>query len=255
MKVIVAGCFSPAIRALESLFQEGIGPKEIRLLTNDLRGNKFLIEYAKKYQIEFSTLAVKSNECHQWIKQFSPDVIFSIYFRDIFPGRVIQEPRMGCINLHPSLLPNYRGTFSAPWVILNSEKVTGISYHYIVEEVDAGKIILQHKVNVKKSDTAFSLYHRLIHVGLCQFPKAFDLVVRKKNPGTMQIGEPSYYPRKVPFAGIINPEWDIKKIDRFIRAMYFPPYRGAVVKLKNGEEREILSIADYQKLQKTGLVS
>jgi methionyl-tRNA formyltransferase len=252
MKIIIAGSFSPAIRALEFLFQEGLRPNEIRLLTHEIKNNRFLIEYAKNNNIAYSTLSVKTHRCFEWIGEFDADVIFSVYFRDIFPKAIIDLPIMGCVNLHPSLLPLYRGTFSAPWAILNNEKLTGISYHYITEKIDTGNLICQQKVLIKKTDTAFSLYYRLINKGLSHFPKVFDLVTRKRIKGEPQKGRSSYYSRKAPFNGFVDINWDIKQVDRFIRAMYFPPPKGACVILKNGETRELKSIFEYCQLLENG---
>ena len=64
---------------------------------------------------------------------------------------ILNIPKYGGINLHPSLLPKYRGTFSCPWAIINNEKKTGITYHFMNEKFDDGKIVLQKSSeNIKK---------------------------------------------------------------------------------------------------------
>jgi methionyl-tRNA formyltransferase len=185
---------------------------------------------------------------YDWIKDFCPDVIFSLYFRDILPQAILDIPRMGAVNLHPALLPKYRGTFSVPWAIINGEEYTGFSYHYMLAQVDLGNIILQRRVCIRSDDTAYSLYHRLITEGLGSFEEAFRLVTEDHYAGKPQVGESSYFSRKVPFGGYIDFRWTREQIDRFIRAMYFPPFRGALVQLDDGTDLEVTSIQQYDAL-------
>lgn len=254
MNVLLAAFYTPGIRAMEYLIQRGFQPQQIRLITHDLPRNETLIAYAAPHDIETKTLSIKSVEAHNWVKEFQPDVIFSLYFRDIIPKTILEIPPLGAVNLHPSLLPKYRGALSAPHVILNGEKITGFSYHYMIPEVDAGNIILQRQVAVLPDDTAYSLYHRLIIEGIYAFDEVFSLVTEKRYLGRKQQGDPSYYPRKVPFGGYIDPGWTREQIDRFVRAMYFPPFKGARVKLTGGQEKEISCIVEYDTLVAEGRV-
>ncbi len=248
MRVLIAGFYTPPLRAIEYLFQVGIRPENIGLLTYDTERNKMLVEFAKVNCIETKFFQIKSQEALEWVKEFAPDVLFSLYYRDIIPQSILNNPSMGAINLHPSLLPKYRGTFAAPWIIINGEKYAGFTYHYMLETIDTGKIILQKRVQVQQDDTAFALYHRLLIEGTKSFGKVFDLVTKNHYKGRPQRGKPSYFGRKVPFGGYINPSWSLEQINRFIRAMNFPPYKGALVRLADGSDKEINSIHEYQSL-------
>jgi methionyl-tRNA formyltransferase len=202
--------------------------------------------------IATSTLSVTSTEVYEWVKSFRPNVLFSLYFRDIVPETILDIPDLGAVNLHPSLLPKYRGTFSSVHAILNGEKFTGFTYHYMLPEVDAGNIIMQCKVAIEPHDTAYSLYHRLIVEGMTAFDEAFRLVTEERSPGERQVGEPSYYRREVPFGGYIDPRWSGEQIDRFIRAMYFPPFTGARIRLVGGHEKEVSSLVEYDAILRSG---
>lgn len=254
MNILLAAFYTPGIRAIEYLIQAGYRPEQIRLLTHDVDRNQALLAFAAVHGIETRTFSVKSAQAYAWIREFRPDVLFSLYFRDIIPQTVLNIPRLGAVNLHPSLLPKYRGAFSAPWVIINGEECTGFTYHYMVDRVDAGNIILQRQVPTRQDDTAYSLYHRLILEGMALFGEAVRLV-EECYPGEPQVGEYSYYPRKVPFEGRINPFWSRDQIDRFIRAMYFPPFKGAVVRLVNGQEHEVHTIEEYDALVASDLIA
>ena len=218
------------------------------MLTHNEQRNAVLLDYTAAHGIETQTHGVRSETAYGQVRDFRPDVLFSLYYRDIIPQRILDVPPLGCVNLHPSLLPKYRGTFSSAWAIINGEADTGITYHRMVPAVDAGNIILQRRVPTASNDTAYSLYHRLIIEGMSAFDLAFHLVVEERYPGEPQVGEPSYYPRQLPFRGYVDPKWDRKQIDRFIRAMWFPPFKGACVRLRGGTEQEVRSLAEYEAL-------
>ncbi|MES9899034.1 MAG: formyltransferase family protein [Sedimenticola sp.] len=247
MKILLTAYYSPGIRALDVLFAKGYRPEQIALLSHRDSRNGALIDYAGIHGIELCTAPAKSDEAYEWIKVFSPDAIFSLYYREIFPVRVLSLPSRGAVNLHPSLLPRYRGAFSAPWIIFNGENLGGYTYHYMNEKVDEGDVLLQQELCVNHDDTAYSLYHRVIHEAMKEFGDVVDMVANGVQ-GTPQQGEGSYFSRKVPFEGVIDPNWDEARIDRFIRAMYFPPFRGAIVRLEDGQELEIDTLESYRSL-------
>ena len=93
-----------------------------------------------------------------------PDVIVVASFGIIFPQSVLDVPVYGCLNLHPSLLPRYRGPTPIPAAILNGDDVTGTSVMIIEKKIDSGPILAQREVSIKPSDTTGSLADRLAHV-------------------------------------------------------------------------------------------
>jgi methionyl-tRNA formyltransferase len=116
-------------------------------------------------------------------------------------------------------------------VIINGEKNTGVTIHEMVEDVDAGDILYQEALEIDEFETSFSLYNKQISAFINIFDDFFiRLVENRLKPRKMQ-GGGRYYPREIPFNGIINTEWPIKKVEAFIRAMHFPPFRGALLKL------------------------
>ena len=248
MNILLAAFYTPGIRAIEYLIQRGFQPEQIRLITHDLPRNETLMVFAASHNIETKTCAIESMEAFEWVMEFQPDVIFSLYFRDIITERILAISAFGGVNLHPSLLPKYRGGFSAPHVILNGENYTGYTYHYMLPQVDAGNVILQRRVAVKANDTAYSLYHRLIIEGTRAFDEAFRLVIHERFLGRKQEGESSYYRRTVPNNGYIDPSWSREQVGRFIRAVYFPPFKGALIRLADGQEKEVSSLTEYDAL-------
>jgi methionyl-tRNA formyltransferase len=85
------------------------------------------------------------------------DLILVASCAEILKKDIIELPRFGCVNCHPSLLPKYRGPNPFFWVLLNREKETGVTFHYINEDIDGGDIILQHKIQITPQDNEESL--------------------------------------------------------------------------------------------------
>lgn len=208
--------------------------------------NKDFLDFIKFSNVKFSTK--KINNCLKIVKKERPQYLISIYYPYIISDQILKQVKFRVMNLHPSLLPKYKGCFSAPWVIINNEKYTGITYHYMFDKVDQGRIILQKKLRISKNDTAFSLYHKLITLGINNFPQAFKKL-KNRCRGIKQKEVKSYYRRGVPYEGYINLEWPRGMINRFIRAMYFPPFKGAVLKYKN-KEIEFQSVNEFKKFIK-----
>ena len=209
------------------LNQRECNEEDLFVVTYKLEENRTLIEHLEALKINYTTKSIRDYAVVKQIEKFAPDFMFSIYFRDIFKGDILNNMREKAINLHPSLLPDYKGCFSAPWVIINGESKTGISYHIMNEDVDAGNIIIQKELEIRNEDTAFSLYHKLVALGVEYFSEMFQLVVRKRYSGTPQESGGRRYGREIPYGGYLDLSWDQKKIHNFIRSTYFPPYNGA----------------------------
>ncbi len=95
------------------------------------------------------------------IKNLSPDFILEVAYGKIFPEEVINIPKECSINIHPSLLPGYRGASPIRWAIINNENITGVSANIMTKEIDTGKIIYQEKIDILPEDTYGSLYEKL----------------------------------------------------------------------------------------------
>ncbi len=211
----------------ELLNQKECAPGDILAVTYDDESNGTLLEHLRALGIRYKTGPINSAEVVEAIKGFSPDFLFSIYFRDIIGVEVLGLVRSASVNLHPSLLPDYKGCFSAPWAIINGEKRTGITYHIMAAGVDTGDILVQREISIGEEETAFSLYHRLVALGGRTFGEMFDLVARRGYRGSAQPPGGRRYRRGVPHEGFFKLEDGKDRIYRFIRAMYFPPHGGA----------------------------
>lgn len=184
-------------------------------------------------------------------KQFQPDLIISASYRKKIRGSVL-ELTPECINLHPSLLPRHRGCWSGFWTIFEGDVDTGVTCHRLVEKFDCGRILHQEHLAVMPDDTAASIYARILPVTAVCARHILELYFGAGLPvGEEQQGPASYHYRRLPFAGVIQPDWSDVQIERFIRAMHFPPFEGAVVLVggEGGERIEVKSLEDYQRIR------
>ncbi|AXH98436.1 formyl transferase [Sporosarcina sp. PTS2304] len=229
---------------LELLRNDEVNKSNLFVYTYDTKDNMEFINLIKSLNISFSYNNINRSICE--VKDFNPNLLISVYYRNIISAEILQIVNYKAFNLHPSLLPKYKGCFSSVWALLNGEVETGITFHYIDNGVDTGRIILQEKVAINKDDTAYSLYHKLITRFVQNFNLAFGLV-KKNYQGYLQSKhDGSYYSRDLPFDGMIEAKtctYDFAS--RFIRAMYFPPYPYAKIKFS----RDIIEFDCVKKLE------
>ncbi len=95
------------------------------------------------------------------IRKMEPDILFSFYYRNMVGKEILEIPPRGCLNLHGSLLPRYRGRCPVNWVLINGEKETGVTLHHMTPRPDDGDIVGQKTVPIDDNDTALSLHEKL----------------------------------------------------------------------------------------------
>src|SRR3990167_8512548 len=114
------------------------------------------------------------------IQDIQTDIIFCIGGMQIIPPEVLAVPRLGTLNIHPALLPKYRGRFSTAHAIFNGEKFTGATLHWMDEGLDTGPIILQEKFPITEIDTGRTVYDKFTETGTKLF-KEFLILLSSGN--------------------------------------------------------------------------
>ncbi len=122
----------------------------------------FALEHGLKV---FQPEKLKIQETADLIESLNPDAIAVVAYGKILPKNIIDMPKYGCINVHGSLLPHYRGAAPIQWSIINGDKVTGISTMFMDEGLDTGDILLQTKVSINDDETSEELKKRLSVIG------------------------------------------------------------------------------------------
>ena len=153
--------------------------------TYDVFGCRFFVHYTLKYvyaklskpsvrkilrdfkiPIVELQMSVNHHDSLSVVKSYSPDLIISILGNQIFKKPFLNLAPNGCINLHTSLLPKYRGIMPSFWVLKNNEKYTGVSVFFVDEGIDSGKILLQKKVLINSDDSQASLIRKTKKIGM-----------------------------------------------------------------------------------------
>ena len=106
------------------------------------------------------------------------DWYFLISWKHIIPAELIKHPKFGAINLHYSLLPEYRGVYPVNWAIIEGKEKTGVTYHLVSDKIDAGNIICQRAIQIRLSDTARTLQLRLDDMAYDLFDEMLDLAIQ-----------------------------------------------------------------------------
>jgi methionyl-tRNA formyltransferase len=192
-RVIIFGCQAISIEILRYLSNLD-NVKIIKLFTYEVpsdvsRGQESIIDVAKEMKINISSPSRISKAIVDEIIDLKPDLIISAYYRKIFPKELINIARLGIINIHPSVLPNYRGPVPTAWAILNGENEFGITIHQVDSGIDTGNILVQKKYNISDDETGYELYLRAMSLGAKLFIENFDdIVAGIIKPQTQKLG-------------------------------------------------------------------
>ena len=167
------------------------------------------------------------------IRELAPDIIFSFYYRNMVGKQILDMPAAGCINLHGSLLPRYRGRCPANWVLVNGEQETGVTLHYMTQRPDDGDIVGQLAVAIDENDTAVSLHAKLANAAsellADQLPKIMENRADRRPQDPSQA---SYFGGRRPKDGEIDWQQGSATVRNLVRAVT-RPYPGAFSYLGN----------------------
>ena len=123
---------------------------------------------------------------YQEIIDIQPDLIITAAYGQIIPEALLNAPKLGCINVHASLLPKYRGGAPVHYAIINGEKVTGVTIMYMAKKMDAGNIISQAEVSISAQETTGELYDRLSVVGAELLIETLPSIIEGSNASIKQ---------------------------------------------------------------------
>ena len=173
MKIVFMGTPDFAEESLKAIYEANY--EIIGVVTNPDRpkgrGMKMVASPVKEFATEkelkiFQPQKVRNNqEFINEIKELNPDIICVVAYGKILPKEILEIPRLGCINVHASLLPKYRGAAPIQWAVLNGDKTTGITTMYMDEGMDTGDMILKEEVTIGEDETTGELWDRLSKLG------------------------------------------------------------------------------------------
>ncbi len=182
----------------------------------------------KKRITLYEGLKLKEEKVHQFIRTLAPDLILVSSFNQILPKAIITIPRIGIVNLHPSLLPKYRGATPTVWALINGEKETGVTAHFIEDEkIDCGRIITQEKIKIDPSDNDGTLRRKIATLSEKVLIDTLSLIIKqpKETFPLQNESEATYYRKRTLEDSEINPDHPFVENLNKIKAM--TPYPGA----------------------------
>jgi UDP-4-amino-4-deoxy-L-arabinose formyltransferase/UDP-glucuronic acid dehydrogenase (UDP-4-keto-hexauronic acid decarboxylating) len=167
------------------------------------------------------------------LQALAPDVLFSFYYRDMLEENILEIPRRGCLNLHGSLLPRYRGRCPINWVLVNGEKETGVTLHYMTPRPDDGDIVGQKAIPISDEDTALSLHRKAALAA----GDLLDEILLRIMDGTaartpQDKSRASYFGGRRPADGEIDWHQPASRVRNLVRAVT-RPYPGAFSHIGN----------------------
>ena len=240
MKAVVFAYHNMGIAGLDALARHGYDIIAVFTHEDDALENCWF-ESVKKWATHRNLPVHKEDDINSrhWIekiREFQPDVIFSFYYRKMIASEILAIPKTGAFNLHGSLLPCYRGRCPVNWVIINGEKLTGVTLHYMIDKPDAGDIVGQKEVAIDFKDTAKTLYDKLCRQASMLLDELLPLIKRGEIPGSKQnLSAGSYFGGRKPEDGRIDWTRPATEIYNLIRAVT-EPYPGALALLENNEK-------------------
>lgn len=201
MRVIFMGTPEFAVPCLERLINMDVDVVGVFTQPDKPKGRGYQLaptpvkEKALTHNLEvFQPNSLKNDEVFQKIRDLSPDIIIVVAYGKILPKAVLDIPRFGCINVHASLLPKYRGAGPIQWSVINGEKETGVTTMYMAEGLDTGDMILKKSTPISQDETAGELHDRLSLLGADCLEETIELFIENKPiPRTVQDDSQSCY--------------------------------------------------------------
>lgn len=243
MSIVYMGTPEFAVAGLEKLIVEGYNVKAVITAPDRPagRGRKLKESAVKIYALQqditlLQPTNLKDESFISELKQYQADLFIVVAFR-MLPKVIWELPTMGTLNLHGSLLPQYRGAAPINWAIINGEKETGVTTFFIDEKIDTGQIILNKKINIRNEETAGELHDRMMVLGAQTIVDTVELIRKGE-------AEPKPQPNQITKAApkiskedcLINFNQSIIEIHNLIRGM--SPYPTAWIRLKHKEHHQ-----------------
>ena len=213
------------------------------------RSGKLVFTPVKEVAVEnhipvFTPKRIKEKECVEQLRQIPCDVIVVVAFGQILSKEILDIPKYGCINVHASLLPRWRGAAPIQWAILEGDSTTGITTMQMDVGLDTGDILLKKEIAIEKEETGESLHDRLAALGSDLLLETLSLAEKGKlNPIKQNEEESCYAKMLTKELGCLDMSDEAAKLERYIRGLNSWPsaytgYQGKTLKIWRAEAIE-----------------
>ena len=225
MRIVFMGTPESAVPSLQRLLADG--HEVISVWTQPDkpagRGDKMHSPAIKEFALEHKLPVeqpgkIKTQEAKDLFASCTADVAVVVAYGRILPSEFLRAPRRGCINVHFSLLPLYRGAAPANWAIVNGETKTGVTTMFIEEELDSGPILLQRETMIDEAETAPELMQRLSGIGADLLSETLAQLHRL-TPRPQHDRDATFAPLLTKQLGLVNWLNNAATIDRCVRGL------------------------------------
>lgn len=228
MNILFMGGHELGAKTLEHLINNNINVVGVVVSKNDNDWYRGVDEIAYKFNLNlYEEKNINDQNFLNKIKSLNLDLIVCVNFDQILKKDIINLPTIGCINTHASLLPKYRGRAPLNWAMINGEKYSGVTVHFIDEGIDTGDIILQEKIKIDEDDYICDLLNKVKNI----YPKIVLNAIRALESSNLNLIKPDlskgfYVNKRTQDDGEIDFSKPSKDILNFIKAIS-KPYPGA----------------------------
>lgn len=244
MKVIFMGTPDFSVKALESIINAG---HEVAVVVTQPdkkkgRGNQMQFPPVKETALQYSLDVyqperVRDEEFVEFLRSLNADIIVVSAFGQILPKSILEMTKYGCINIHASLLPKYRGAAPIQWSIIDGEEKTGVTIMQMNEGLDTGDILEVEEVEISPEETGGSLFDKLSYIGAGLVVRTMEHIEQGNiNPIKQEEDKSNYAKRLTKELGNIDFSKSAESIERLIRGLN--PWPSAYTKL-NGKTLKI----------------
>lgn len=227
MKVIFMGTPDFSVGTLEALIEAG---HEVVLAVTQPdkpkgRGKEMQFTPVKECAVKhgipvYQPRKVREPKCVEELRKYGADVMVVIAFGQILPKEILEMTPYGCVNVHASLLPRYRGAAPIQWSIIDGETVTGVTTMQMDEGLDTGDMLLKTEIPIEKDETGGSLHDKLAEAGAALCVETLKALQEKTVTPEKQGESPTAYARMLD-KHLGNIDWNesAEKIERLIRGL------------------------------------
>ncbi len=231
MKAIVLAYHNIGCAGIRALMAHGYEIAAVFTHQDDPEENHWfesVAELAAKYNIE---VHAPENINHPlWVERIramAPEILFSFYYRNMVGAEILSIPSQGCLNLHGSLLPKYRGRCPVNWALIHGETETGVTLHHMTVKPDNGAIVAQERLVISDDDTALTLHHKMTAAATTLLDRALPQIRAGEAPREPQDqSKASYFGGRRPADGEIDWCQPAATVRNLVRAVT-RPYPGA----------------------------
>lgn len=189
------------------------------------RGKSILMTPVKERALElnipvYQPEKLKEDENYELLKELNPDVIVVVAYGQLITKRILDLPKYGCINVHASLLPKYRGAAPIQWAVIDGEEVSGVTIMKMDESLDTGDMIMKTELVLDEKETGGSLHDKLAIEGANLLVKALEALENNTATYTKQDDSKMTYAKKLTKElGNIDFSMPSKEIERLVRGL------------------------------------